>query len=65
MPCLVWSNRQQQEELERKQGQRDLLLQIQRELLSQQNIILAGYAEMHRRLDGHHRILKYLARRLP
>lgn len=61
---LVWDNRHHQEEWERKQDQRDLLLQIQRELLSQQNTILARYADMQRRLDDHHRILKYLGRRL-
>ena len=61
---LVWDNRHHQEEWERKQDQRDLLLQIQGELNRQQTTVLARCTELQRRLDDHHRILKYLGRRL-
>lgn len=61
---LVWSNRHQQEQWARKRDQQDLLLQIQRELDRQQTAVLARCTELQRRLDDHHRILKYLSRRL-
>jgi predicted HTH domain antitoxin len=61
---LAWRQRHDQEQWRRKIDQQDLLREIQRELLQQQNIILARYAELRRRLDHQHRILKYVSRRL-
>ena len=61
---LVWSDRHQQDESERKRDQQNLLLEIQRDLFRQQTAILARCTELQRHLADHHRILKYLSRRL-
>jgi hypothetical protein len=61
---LAWRQWHDHQEWLRKQDQQDLLRQIQRDLLSQQSVILARCAELQRRLDSHHRILRYVSRRL-
>ena len=61
---IVWSNQHDKEKWERKQDQRDLLLDIQRELDRQQSAVLARCTELQRHLNDHRRILKYLSRRL-
>ena len=61
---IVWSNRHYSEESERKRDQQNLLLQIRLELDQQQTAIQNRCLQLHRKLDDHHRILKYLARRL-
>jgi hypothetical protein len=61
---IVWSNRHDRQESDRKRDQQNLLFQIQQELDRHQTAILNRCRELHRKLDDHHRILKYLARRL-
>jgi hypothetical protein len=61
---IVWSNRHYSEESDRKRDQQNFLLQIQRELDQQQTTTRNRCLELQRKLDDHHRILKYLARRL-
>jgi hypothetical protein len=61
---LVWSNRHNHEESERKRDQQALLLEIQRGLDRTDNASLRRCLELQRKLDEHQRILKYLSRRL-
>jgi hypothetical protein len=61
---IVWSNRHYSEESDRKRDQQNFLLQIQMELDKQQIATRNRCLELQRKLDDHHRILKYLARRL-
>ncbi len=61
---IVWSNRHDREQWERKRDQQDLLLEIQRELNRNDNASLRRCLELQRKLDEHSRTLKHLARRL-
>ncbi len=61
---IVWSNRHDREQWERKRDQQDLLLEIQRELNRNDNASLRRCLELQRKLDEHSRILKHLGRRL-
>jgi hypothetical protein len=61
---IVWSNRHYSQESDRKRDQQNLLLQIDLELEQQQTAIQNRCLQLHRKLDDHHRILKYLERRL-
>ncbi len=61
---IVWSNRHYSQESNRKRDQQNLLLQIHLELDQQQTAIQNRCLQLQRKLDDHHRILKYLARRL-
>ncbi len=61
---IVWSNRHDRQESDRKRDQQNLLFQIQRELDQHQTAMLNRCLELHRKLDDHLRILKYLERRL-
>ena len=61
---LAWQRWHDHQEWLRKQDQQDLLRQIQRDLLSQQSVILARCTALQRQLDSHHRILRYVSRRL-
>ena len=60
---VVWSNRHRNHEWERKQDQQNLL-NIQRALDRQEIANLNRHVELKKQLTEHHRILKYLARRL-
>jgi hypothetical protein len=61
---VIWSRRHDNEQWERRQDQRDLLLQIQHELDRQQAVLLSRCTDLQRKLDHHYRILKYLRHRL-
>jgi len=56
---IVWSNRHYQEEWERKRDQQNLLLEIQ-DLGLQQTLLLSRCADLQRKIDDQHRILKYV-----
>jgi hypothetical protein len=61
---FAWSNHQRQQQWHRKRDQEDLWRDLQRELGRTEVASFRRHTDLQRRLDEHHRILKYLARRL-
>ena len=61
---LIWSGQHKHQQRERKCDHQDLVLEIQRELLRQHGEMLSRCTELQRKLDDHHRTLRYVARRV-
>jgi len=61
---IVRSNRHRDEERERKRDQEQLWRDLQVELNRNETASFRRHTELQRQLADHHRILKYLARRL-
>lgn len=61
---VMWLRNRDHVQWQHRQDQQDLLRQIQHELDRQQAVLLSRCTDLQRKLDDHHRILKYLRHRL-
>ena len=60
----IWSSRRDDRRREPVADQQHLLFEIHRELVRQHTVMLNRCAELQRKLDEHHRILRFLRHRL-
>lgn len=61
---VIWSNRHDHEQRDRKYDQQNMLLEIQRDLNQQQTALLNRCRDLQSKLDDQRRILKHMRRRL-